>query len=203
MSGSLKFARSGAATLGPGQAGVGMLEFLLALMIFSAGLIGLLAAQLAGLKASHEASQRTVATVLASDILERIQANPVNADAYVYPRQGEVGQRLPAPAADCGLVACSGLQLAAFDLWQWESLLLGSSEDEPGRRAGQLRFPGACITHNEGVVGIVVSWQGASSTQRFPFLECAEDTSEAEQVQPDARVPGRLHVSLLTYVAAG
>ena len=52
------------------QRGVGMLEFLVALMIFSMGITGLLSAQLVAKKTIIEAGQRSMAIALARDILE-------------------------------------------------------------------------------------------------------------------------------------
>ena len=48
------------------QRGVGMLEFLLALLIFCVGMMGLMSAQLAGKRAGFEASHRSTATALAA-----------------------------------------------------------------------------------------------------------------------------------------
>ena len=42
--------------------GVGMLEFMIALLIFSTAIAGLLSVQLAAKKAAHEAARRSVAT---------------------------------------------------------------------------------------------------------------------------------------------
>ncbi|RLA48698.1 MAG: hypothetical protein DRQ98_14465, partial [Gammaproteobacteria bacterium] len=50
-----------------GQKGVGLLEVLIALLIFTTGMMGLLSTQLAGKKAGYEATQRSIATALARD----------------------------------------------------------------------------------------------------------------------------------------
>lgn len=179
MSSSVISAQGQAAQLRPPalagsfQGGVGMLEFMLALMIFSTGVMGLLSVQLAGMKASHEAGQRSVATALARDILERIQANPFNAPAYAVQALGAAARPLSAPGADCDTVGCSPAQLAAFDLWQWESLLLGAAARHHGSGAGGLRRPLACITHQVGVVDVVISWQGGSSAMPSSASSCS------------------------------
>ena len=86
----------------PGETGAGMLEFLLALLIFTTGLSGLLSVQLAGKQASTEAARYSVANHLARDILERMQANPGAAPAYQIEIPG-VGVRLTGRGgAPCG-----------------------------------------------------------------------------------------------------
>ena len=144
------------------QSGVGMLEFLVALLIFSVGMIGLMSAQLAGKKASFDASQRSNATALVRDIVERMRANPGQAMAYQVVGAGDEGSRLPPPDADCGVTDCGAEQLAAFDLWQWESLLVGESARDAAGNAGGLVAPRACIRSADGAVDVVVSWQGVT-----------------------------------------
>jgi type IV pilus assembly protein PilV len=139
-----------------------MLEFLVALLIFSVGMIGLMSAQLAGKKASFDASQRSNATALVRDIVERMHANPGQAMAYQVVGAGDEGSRLPPPDADCGVTDCSAEQLAAFDLWQWESLLVGESAQDAAGNAGGLVAPLACIRSADGAVDVVVSWQGVT-----------------------------------------
>ena len=137
------------------QSGVGMLEFLVALLIFSVGMIGLMSAQLAGKKASFDASQRSNATALVRDIVERMRANPGQAMAYQVVGAGDEGSRLPPPDIDCGVTDCSAEQLAAYDLWQWESLLVGESAQDAAGNAGGLVAPLACIRSADGAVDAV------------------------------------------------
>jgi type IV pilus assembly protein PilV len=150
-----------------------MFEFLIALLIFSTGMMGLLSAQLAGKKAGYEASQRSVATVLARDILERMRANPRQIDAYCSAGVG--ARRLPRPEADCYSVTCSAEELAAFDLWEWESLLLGDSESDAGNSSGGLVSPRACITHDGGTVAVAISWLGLTGIPQADADQCGAD----------------------------
>jgi type IV pilus assembly protein PilV len=189
--------------LGAGQCGVGMLEFLIALMIFSTGVMGLLSVQLASMKAVHEANQRSVATALARDILERIQANPINAAAYVARNVGDASRPVPVPVADCDDADCSTTQLAAFDLWQWETLLLGAAVKHRDMNVGGLLSPLACISHQQGVVGVVISWRGSSSASESPALDCVANGPDADVEMEGKNNAGRHHLQLSTYVAGG
>jgi type IV pilus assembly protein PilV len=64
--------------------GFTLIESLVALMVMSIGLLGVAALQLASLQANHGAFQRTQATFLAQDIVDRMRANRDAAIAGQY-----------------------------------------------------------------------------------------------------------------------
>ena len=159
------------------QLGCGLIEVLVAVLVFSTGMMGLAAAQLVGKKAGYEATQRSIATTLVVDILERIRANPGELAAYAADNVGDEGAGMPLPATDCALRSCLPGELASYDLWQWESLLLGSAEQEGARYVGGLVSGRACILHDRGGVSVAVSWRGvgpAGDTQASP---CGSETA--------------------------
>jgi type IV pilus assembly protein PilV len=159
----------------PRQKGVGLLEVLIALLVFTTGMMGLLSTQLAGKKAGYEATQRSVATALARDILERMQANPGQIAAYVVNNAGDQENPLPMPATNCEQTDCTPLQLAVFDLWQWESLVMGVSEKQGGSNVGGLVSPRACIFREDGAVSVAISWLGATSARDPAESVCGSD----------------------------
>lgn len=184
--------------------GVGMLEFLVALLIFSVGMIGLMSAQLTGKKASFDASQRSIATALVRDIVERMRANPGHTMAYQVAGAGDESSRLPRPDADCAVAECSAEQLAAFDLWQWESLLVGESEQDAVGNAGGLVVPRACISSAGGEVDVVISWYGVTRTlmnvEPLTPAGCDERSGELPLQAPgDERQ--RHQISMSTFIA--
>jgi type IV pilus assembly protein PilV len=183
--------------------GIGMLEFLIALLIFSTGMAGLLSVQLAGKKAAHKAAQRLVATHLGRDILERIQANPGEIAAYRVTSAGDSAGRLPGPEIDCSHAACGTEQLAVFDLWQWESALLGESEQYSDGSAPGLVSPRACITSEGGYVTVSISWLDITAVALPVGTVCGADgevgTETAEEVEENLR---RRQLTLSTFVAA-
>lgn len=65
------------------QVGVGLIEVLVSLLVLSIGLLGLAALQAQSLRFTTDAYLRSQATVLASDIIDRIRANRDNVAAYV------------------------------------------------------------------------------------------------------------------------
>jgi type IV pilus assembly protein PilV len=186
------------------QGGVGMLEFLIALLVFSVGMIGLMSAQLIGKKASFDASQRSAATALARDIVERMRANPGQTMAYRVVGAGDATSRQPTPDADCSITDCSAEQLAAYDLWQWESHLVGESAQDAVGNAGGLVAPRACIGSADGEVHVVISWDGVTreimTVEPLAVAACNEDIEDIPLDETDDGKQ-RHQLTVSTYIA--
>lgn len=89
--------------------GVSLLEVMIAVLIFSFGLLGLAALQTYSIKVNQGANFRSQATALASTMLDNIRANFGNTSAYYSDEYAE---------ADCATAPDSSSQ-AAFDLSAW------------------------------------------------------------------------------------
>lgn|SRR5690554_3670798 len=100
--------------LGP-EAGFGMIEVLVSLLVLAIGLLGLASLQTTGLAQTSEVRNRSQAILLADDLLERIRSNRENIDSYVV-AEGN----LPTCAADFA-IANDGV--AANDLSEWKNSL--------------------------------------------------------------------------------
>lgn len=86
--------------------GFTLIESLVALLIMSVGLLGVAALQLASLQANHGAFQRTQATFLAQDIVDRMRANRDAAVAGQYDIEfGDAPPTTPATTAEIDLAA--------------------------------------------------------------------------------------------------
>jgi len=64
------------------NAGFGMIEILVALVVLAIGLLGLASLQTTGLTQSSETRNRSQAILLADDMFERIRANRTNINSY-------------------------------------------------------------------------------------------------------------------------
>ena len=170
----------------PGRCdGVAMVELLVALLVFSIGMLGLVGAQLGGKRAGYDALQRSVATALAGDLLERVRANPLHAPDYTAVIGGDEGESPGAPAVDCDRMTCSGAQLAAFDLWHWHTLLLGegvADEGDGAPRPGTLRSPRACIATAGEEVEVVITWRALSGTGTRLSSGCGADSESRHRL---------------------
>ncbi len=93
----------------PGSRGFTLLEVLIALLIFSFGMLGLAALETYSVKANQSASARSQATALANTMLDNIRANRNNIASY-YSNDYAV--------VDCTADA-TGADTAALDLALW------------------------------------------------------------------------------------
>ena len=155
--------------------GLGLIEVLIAVLIFTVGALGLASLQLAAKRNIYEATQRSIATSLARDILERMRANPGELEAYVAI---DLGADILSPGPYCRLGQCTPGQLAASDLYDWSLLLRGHSElfllEGEQVASGGLVSPRACITHVDGLVSIAIAWRGASEMANPTAAACGE-----------------------------
>lgn len=104
--------------------GFTLLEVMVALVIFSIGLLGLAGLQSQSLRYNHSAYLQTQATFLAYDILDRMRANKETAQAGGY----NAGFSTSGSNHDCNnsTVTCGTNQMAQFDIFEWKNLLSNS-----------------------------------------------------------------------------
>ncbi|MDY6799243.1 MAG: type IV pilus modification protein PilV [Pseudomonadota bacterium] len=104
--------------------GFTLLEVMVALVIFSIGLLGLAGLQSQSLRYNHSAYLQTQATFLAYDILDRMRANKETAQAGGY----NAGFSTSGTNHDCNnsSVSCGTNQMAQFDIYEWKDLLSDS-----------------------------------------------------------------------------
>lgn len=140
-----------------GQCGAGLIEVSISLLVLSIGALGLGGLQITAKRIGYEAIQRTEASALAMDILERMRVNRAALSAYSTVALGEASGAQLAVPTDCDDGGCSSLNVAAWDLWQWEQALDGATT---GSLAGGLVRPLACVTINGRRVVVEITWQG-------------------------------------------
>lgn len=145
------------------QDGVGMIEVLIALLVFTLGVLGMASMQVSAKRTSYDALQRSLATSLTRDIIERMRSNPSDTSLVIYGAVNNLGDGSKGdtePTDNCRTSTCTPSQLATHDVWEWEQALDGASETLDNIKAGGLVSPRACITHNAGVVTVVIAWKG-------------------------------------------
>jgi len=98
-----------------GQQGFTLLEVLVAVVVLSIGLLGLAGLQASGLAQNNTAYQRTQATLLAYDMLDRMRAN------YEGVRLGYYNNFTAGTQNDPGCITsgCSVQQIANYDNYSW------------------------------------------------------------------------------------
>lgn len=110
------------------QRGIGLIELLVAIVVATFGLLALAALQAAGTRYAKMTQYRALATLLATDLTERLRANRSSAVATAanYTYQVKFADQAPtpvlpagAPTCDTATSACDEAQIAALDLYQW------------------------------------------------------------------------------------
>lgn len=121
--------------------GFTLLEVLVALVVLSIGLLGLSGLQTTGLRNNHSAFLRSQATLLHSDILDRIRANRDAAKAGSY----DIAYGTTPTHVTCA-GSCTASQVAQMDVEEW--------------RAYAERLPGgeSSIVVNNDIAEVRVRW---------------------------------------------
>lgn len=103
------------------QRGATMIEVLVSFLIVSFGLLAMVAMQNAAMQFNKTSEYRSVATLLANDLGDRMKANAVSALAGDYDRTGAYSPASSIPTrTDCADPAnCSVQELAARDEGEW------------------------------------------------------------------------------------
>ena len=161
--------------------GLTLIEVLITLFVFAIGLLTVAGMQAIAKKANFEAVQRTTATFLAYDIIERMRANSQTLASYLTAGVGQGS--LAAPGTDCSAAACSEAELAAYDLYEWERAVDGRAEESAeGGAAGGLVLPTACGTGpaagTAGVYTVAIAWRGSNALSNPTIDTCGEGSGD-------------------------
>lgn len=115
--------------------GFTLLEVLIAVVIFSVGLLGLAGLQILNLKLSHDSLLRTSATILAKDMADRMRANVSQIElGATSPYNNPAGTAVANPAclskdASGNIIdsSCTPAQMALHDFYEWNAQIQGAS----------------------------------------------------------------------------
>lgn len=130
------------------QRGMSLIEVMIALLLLSFGLMGMLGLKMVGLKHTGHANARTAAAIHASDILDRMRANPARAMSVARPYN--LGLNDAAPAKP--------VSVAQVDLVQWRR---GIASNLPGGT-------GSVAVAADGSVRVVLQWTERTEQSAVP-----------------------------------
>lgn len=155
------------------QTGFGLIEVLVALLIFALGILATYSIQVSALSAYHEANQLLVATDLGRDIIARIRSNATQLALY---NVEELGAGASPTAPNCYVKSCSPAQLAQFDLGQLGDRLQGAAErvlvHGQERNAGGMADARACIRSSGRMLTVIISWSSRDIDLASEALQC-------------------------------
>jgi type IV pilus assembly protein PilV len=101
--------------------GFTLLEIMVALVIFSVGLLGLAGLQASGMRSNKTADLRSMAIIEAHDMAERIRINDAGVRTGDY---DSISTGIPTmPGTDCYTSNCNNSDISAWDIFEWQSQL--------------------------------------------------------------------------------
>jgi len=109
------------------QRGMTMIEVLVSIVVFAFGMLGVAALMVVGIKGSYSSQQRSFATQLAYDIMDRTRSNNVGANAGNYNQAATTAtaaayttQQTSCVGATATTTGCTSDLMAKNDLYEWE-----------------------------------------------------------------------------------
>lgn len=144
------------------QHGVGLIEVLVALMIFSMGMLGIASLQVVSKRSSFESQQRQQAVMIANDIISRIKnsgLSPADIETNYDNKTVSATIAPPAIAKNCLHDDCSVSELVAYDLNHWHRNIYGSAS---GNVSG-LAYAKGCIGVDGDIITVTVAWMSLTA----------------------------------------
>lgn len=159
--------------------GVTMVEVLVTIVILTFGLLGVVALQARMQVAQSESYHRSQAILLMQDMVDRVNANRINALNYVTGAPLGTGNTIQ---------DCTGLTAAALDLCEWNNALLGATESTAGgQSAGAMIGARGCITNVVPTMPreflVAVTWQGLVPTVAPASTTCGQGLYGNDQMR--------------------
>jgi type IV pilus assembly protein PilV len=164
-----------------------MIDALVALLIFSFGMLALAALQNVSKQSNFEALQRTNAAMYASDLFQRMRMNSYSEGESTFPplsyyvdtsmvmNYGE----LTGTTSSCATTDRYCL-LALQDLTTWQNMLNGDTETNTTGNVGGLVKPTACLTGPGGGVSgeytLTIVWRGQTKLDNQNASTCGAGT---------------------------
>ena len=155
---------------------------MVAVFIFSVGILAITALQFLSKQSNFEAIQRSNAALLSYEMFERMRMNSLYQAAstavgaatvstliyYVPGGDNTINKTTPSskPTPDCSAATCTQAELADWDIYEFQQMMLGSAEtksDDDTVDLGGLVDPTACIsgpTAGDGMYTISIVWRG-------------------------------------------
>ena len=144
------------------ERGFSLLEVLVALLVLSVGLLGIAGLQTISLRFNHKSYERTQATLLISEMIEKITTNPVATRAGTFDGVTALATSASYAGSFGGCPAsCTSTQLATFDIFRWKLSLEDPRKLAQGTGAIErvdTPLVGPTGTATQHVFDITVTW---------------------------------------------
>lgn len=167
------------------QRGMSLIESLVAVLVLALGIMGLAGVQARMLAENRTTNARAVAVGLIDDLSNRMLLNRNAVAAGNYDSGFLAGAAIGVAGTDCSAAACTGAQLATWDLIAWRTTmrsLLGPGSDSAVFRP---------VATDPTQVGIMIAWSanegsngsgGTRDTAAFQFLSGTATNCPADAI---------------------
>ena len=171
------------------QNGMTFIEVLIALVIMVTGILGAVAMQATAKKGSFDAMQRSLASSLAQDIVEKMRGNnSATLASYATNSPYGTGKVASSPTCNSAAALCTPTQMVTHDLYRWEQSLMGAGATNSGNNVGGLVGGIGCLTVTGNAVTVVVTWQGRTKLVNGSTEGCGVTGNKRRQVVVEAFV---------------
>lgn len=162
--------------------GMTFIEVLIALVIMVTGILGAVAMQATAKKGSFDAMQRSLASSIAQDIIERMRSNNRTTLA-LYAASSPYGSGKITSALACNSEAaqCTPTQMVTYDLYGWEQAIMGTGVKNDGNDVGGFVGGIGCLTVVGNAVTVVVTWQGKAKYSDAKRADSCGTSSKARR----------------------
>ncbi|GLX77164.1 type IV pilus modification protein PilV [Thalassotalea insulae] len=146
--------------------GMTFIEVLIGLFILVTGVLGAVAMQASAKKGSFDAMQRSLASALAQDIIDRMRSNdPTQLASYVGSDYGVTLNAEPSKRCNSTASLCLPAEMVTNDLYEWELALTGADVKNGTSNAGGLVGATGCIGVSDNAITVVITWEGRTKIQ--------------------------------------
>ena len=136
------------------NAGFSLVESLITLLIVGIGIQGLVSMQITGMKSNQGAYYKTQASLLASDIVDRLRFNSTRAIAGAYDGFNTQSNPIEKPACVSTTTGCDSNDLVSLDMAEWAELFSGGESGINLIPNGQ----GTITRGNGNLFTITITW---------------------------------------------
>lgn len=159
------------------QGGATLIEVMVSALIVAFGILAMIALQANAIRFNKTSEYRSIATLLANDLADRMRVNPDAAVTKDYDLQAVYSRPGSVPArTECGTpLNCSPADLARRDLGEWQRALYFAL---PG---------GSAYVHSDATnrsVDLWVAWVDPNEPAAAPAGECPADFIKDAAAQP-------------------
>ena len=179
-----------------GQQGIGLIDVMVAVLIFSFGMLALAALQNVSKQSNFEALQRTNAAIYAADLFERMRMNSYSEGESTFPPLSyyvDTSMVMNYGETASTTTACASTDkyclLAQEDLTTWQNILNGNAETSASGNVGGLITPTACMTGPGGGVSgeytLTIVWRGQTKLTNQNASNCGAGTGLYDDAATD------------------